>query len=70
MRIRDMYQAGSCGVSIEIFPPKSADGDESLGRALERWPLTIPYLSPAPTAGGTTRTRTIDWCPTSKSDSA
>ena len=36
MRIGEMYGAGRCGVSIEIFPPKSADGDESLLRTLVR----------------------------------
>ncbi len=63
MRIRDMYQAGRCGVSIEIFPPKSADGDESLGRALERLaPYDPVFVSCTYGAGGTTRTRTIDLC--------
>ena len=53
MRIRDMYQAGRCGVSIEIFPPKSADGDESLGRALERLaPYDPVFVSCTYGAGG------------------
>jgi methylenetetrahydrofolate reductase (NADPH) len=63
MRIRDLYQPGRCGVSIEIFPPKSPDGDESLRRALERLvPYSPVFISCTYGAGGTTRTRTIDWC--------
>ena len=65
MRIREMYQGGRCGVSFEIFPPKSADGDESLLRALERLaPYAPVFVSCTYGAGGTTRTRTIDWCAT------
>lgn len=58
-----MYQGGRCGVSIEIFPPKSADGDESLTRALERLAPYAPlFVSCTYGAGGTTRSRTVDWC--------
>jgi methylenetetrahydrofolate reductase (NADPH) len=65
MRIREMYQGDRCGVSFEIFPPKSADGDESLLRALERLaPYAPAFISCTYGAGGTTRTRTIDWCST------
>jgi methylenetetrahydrofolate reductase (NADPH) len=65
MRIRDMYQGDRCGVSFEIFPPKSADGDESLLRALERLaPYTPVFISCTYGAGGSTRSRTIDWCTT------
>ena len=63
MRIRDLYQPGRFGVSIEIFPPKSPDGDESLRRALERLaPYSPVFISCTYGAGGTTRMRTIDWC--------
>src|SRR5436853_2169907 len=27
MRIRDIYQPGRFGLSIEVFPPKTSDGD-------------------------------------------
>jgi methylenetetrahydrofolate reductase (NADPH) len=58
-----MYQGGRCGVSFEIFPPRSADADESLRRALERLaPYAPVFISCTYGAGGTTRTRTIDWC--------
>jgi methylenetetrahydrofolate reductase (NADPH) len=63
MRLREMYQGDRCGVSFEIFPPKSSDGDESLRRALDRLaPYSPTFISCTYGAGGTTRTRTIDWC--------
>jgi methylenetetrahydrofolate reductase (NADPH) len=63
MRIRDIYGDGRCGISIEIFPPKSPDGDEGLRRALGRLALYRPaFVSCTYGAGGTTRSRTLDWC--------
>ena len=49
MRIGEIYRQGRCGVSIEIFPPKTPDGDEGLLRTLGRLAPYRPALSPAPT---------------------
>jgi methylenetetrahydrofolate reductase (NADPH) len=63
MRIAEMYRDGRCGVSIEIFPPKSADGDQGLLLALQRLaPYRPVFISCTYGAGGSTRTRTIEWC--------
>ena len=63
MRIRDIYQNGRFGLSIEIFPPKTTDGDEALLGTLQRLaPYRPAFFSCTYGAGGSTRTRTIDWC--------
>ena len=63
MRIRDIYRDGRFGLSIEIFPPKTPDGDEALLGTLERLaPYRPAFFSCTYGAGGSTRTRTIDWC--------
>jgi len=36
VRIRHIYRQGQFGLSFEIFPPKTADGDEALARTLGR----------------------------------
>jgi len=63
MRIRDIYGTGRFGLSIEIFPPKTPDGDQALSKTLERLAAFRPaFISCTYGAGGSTRTRTIDWC--------
>ena len=63
MRIRDIYRPGTFGLSIEIFPPKTPDGDDALRQTLERLSIFQPaFVSCTYGAGGSTRTRTVDWC--------
>ena len=59
--LRDVYRAGRLGVSIELFPPKTAAGEQSLyahvGKLIEYGPdfVTCTYG-----AGGSTRDKTLD----------
>lgn len=63
MRIGEIYRRGSFGLSIEIFPPKTPEADESLRRTLDRLvPFRPAFVSCTYGAGGTTRDRTLDWC--------
>lgn len=64
MRIRDIY-AGRFGLSIEVFPPKSEQGDTALWDTLEHLQRFQPaFVSCTYGAGGSTRNRTIDICRT------
>jgi methylenetetrahydrofolate reductase (NADPH) len=63
MRIRDIYADGKFGLSIEIFPPKTAEGDESLRQTLrELAPFQPAFVSCTYGAGGSTSKRTVEWC--------
>ena len=63
MRIADIYTPGKFGLSFEIFPPKTPDGDESLWENVGRLARFKPaFISCTYGAGGTTRTRTIELC--------
>ncbi len=63
MRIGEIYQTIPFGLSIEIFPPKSESGDESLFAMLEQASVWNPaFISCTYGTGGSTRTRTIDLC--------
>ncbi|MDA1017793.1 MAG: methylenetetrahydrofolate reductase, partial [Planctomycetota bacterium] len=63
MRIKDIFADGQFGLSFEIFPPKTPEGDASLDRALERLANYRPsFISCTYGAGGSTQSRTIDWC--------
>jgi methylenetetrahydrofolate reductase (NADPH) len=63
MRLADIYRPGKFGLSFEIFPPKTADGDlalwEHVGRLAEFGPA---FISCTYGAGGSTRNRTIELC--------
>lgn len=63
MRIRDIYRRAQFGLSIEIFPPKTPAGDESLRQTLERLAVYRPaFFSCTYGAGGSMRERTLQWC--------
>jgi len=63
MRIRDIYQPGRCGLSIEVFPPKSEQGDAALYETLARLRRFEPrFVSCTYGAGGSTRNRTVEIC--------
>lgn len=63
MRISELYQPGEFGLSIEIFPPKSAEGDVALFGHLQRLSVFRPaFISCTYGAGGSTRHRTVDLC--------
>ena len=63
MRLAEAYGEGRFGMSIEIFPPKTEAGDAALLEALERLAAFNPaFVSCTYGAGGTTQSRTLDWC--------
>ena len=63
MRIRDIYRGSQFGLSIEIFPPKTSAGDESLRQTLKRLSVYRPaFFSCTYGAGGSTQHRTVEWC--------
>lgn len=65
MRVRDAYQPGRLGLSIEVFPPKSEQGDAALYETLDRLrPYQPAFVSCTYGAGGSTRLRTVDICRT------
>lgn len=63
MRIADVYRDRRFGLSIEIYPPKTADGDAGLRQTLEELVSYRPaFFSCTYGAGGSTSKRTIQWC--------
>ena len=63
VRIPDIYSAGRFGLSIEIFPPKTPEGDDSLRQTLrELAPFKPAFVSCTYGAGGSTSKRTVEWC--------
>ncbi|MCA9068071.1 MAG: methylenetetrahydrofolate reductase [NAD(P)H] [Planctomycetaceae bacterium] len=63
MRISEIYQSGDFGLSIEIFPPQTSQGDEALRETLKRLAVYRPaFFSCTYGAGGSTQSRTMDWC--------
>jgi methylenetetrahydrofolate reductase (NADPH) len=65
MRIADIYRNRPFGLSIEVFPPKSEQGDAALWETIERLSRFEPaFVSCTYGAGGSTRTRTVDICRT------
>ncbi len=63
VRMRDVYSGGRFGLSIEIFPPKTEEGDEALRQTLsEIIPFAPAFVSCTYGAGGSTSKRTVEWC--------
>jgi methylenetetrahydrofolate reductase (NADPH) len=60
MSLAPVYQSGGFGLSFELFPPKSAEGDEALFGHVERLMRFAPsYVTCTYGAGGSTRDRTL-----------
>ncbi|MBI1345734.1 methylenetetrahydrofolate reductase [NAD(P)H] [bacterium] len=63
MSLREIYGSGPWGLSIEVFPPKTSEGDDGLRQTLrELVPFQPAFISCTYGAGGSTSKRTIDWC--------
>src|SRR5690606_31845982 len=63
MRIQEIYSTKPFGLSFEIFPPKTEQGDEALREHLSRLAERQPdFISCTYGAGGSTRDRTIELC--------
>lgn len=62
-RIPEIYAGRQFGLSVEIFPPKTADGDAALFENLGRLKAFDPaFISCTYGAGGSTQTRTVELC--------
>lgn len=63
MRLPEYYGAGRPGISIEVFPPKTEEGDQSLYENLGKlMPYSPGFVSVTYGAGGSTRGRTVRIC--------
>lgn len=63
MKLSELFASRSFVLSIEIFPPKTADGDAALRRNLKTLIEYQPaFVSCTYGAGGSTRDRTAAWC--------
>lgn len=63
MRLNSMFTDREFTLSIEIFPPKSAEGDAALFKHLERLAAYQPaFISCTYGAGGSTQNRTVELC--------
>jgi len=63
MRLPSLFKNQPFVLSIEIFPPKTAEGDASLKRNLQTLTEYNPaFVSCTYGAGGSTRDRTAYWC--------
>ena len=63
MRLPQLFQSQRFVMSIEIFPPKTAEGDAALKRNLQTLMDYDPaFVSCTYGAGGSTRDRTAYWC--------
>lgn len=61
MKLCSLYTAGKFGLSFELFPPKTAPGEEELFRHLEELASFEPsYITCTYGAGGSTRQKTLE----------
>lgn len=61
MRLAEIYAPGKFGVSFEVFPPKTPEGEVQLLRAIEDLLRFSPsFISCTFGAGGSTRDRTLE----------
>lgn len=63
MQLSDVFSGEKFAVSIEIFPPKTDQGDQALRGHLQQLISYQPaFVSCTYGAGGSTRDRTLKWC--------
>ncbi|MES2789542.1 MAG: methylenetetrahydrofolate reductase [NAD(P)H] [Planctomycetota bacterium] len=63
MRLQQVYAGGRFGLSFEIFPPKTPEGDAALRTTLNELAVWNPaFISCTYGAGGSTSRQTLDWC--------
>lgn len=63
IKLSQLFNNQRLTVSIEIFPPKTADGDSALRKNLSQLVTHRPgFVSCTYGAGGSTRDRTLAWC--------
>ncbi len=63
MSLADLYQNDQFGLSIEIFPPKTEAGENTLRKNLKKLIEFQPaFVSCTYGAGGTTQAKTLEWC--------
>ena len=61
MKLSSVYSPGKFGLSFELFPPKTASGEEELFRHLEELVSFEPsYITCTYGAGGSTRQKTLE----------
>jgi methylenetetrahydrofolate reductase (NADPH) len=63
MRLPELFRSRRFVLSIEIFPPKTAEGDATLRKHLQSLLSFQPaFISCTYGAGGSTQDRTLAWC--------
>lgn len=63
MRLSEIFASNPFVVSIEIFPPKTAAGEETLRKHLQTLISHNPaFISCTYGAGGSTQAKTVSWC--------
>lgn len=68
MNLTEIFATTKFCLSFEVFPPKTAEGDAALSRALDQLCEYQPgFVSCTYGAGGSTSKRTLEWCRTIQS---